>query len=323
MKTIKIILALLYVVQLNILVGQGFYMVGKIKPLLNPAFVGTFNQHEVNIIGRDKVYKTTGINKYTNSYFVDYETYIPKLKSGIAVYLFNSEKLNEISYKLDEKQDIQNIGVSYNYQSNLGKKWAFSVGAGVKYSNINNYIDIADCNLQYYNCNSNITPHNPFFKRNDYSKTNTFNLGGVLYTKRFNVSFSANDLFHFKESKDYYGNMGFNIFFKNKDHHKLSFNLGVKNLDTKTWVSNYIQYAYKFVSVGASINHDIPGTYSLKASVNTKLFNLSYCYTHKIKEWLTFFGTPYRFSLTHEIALTLKIPSINKRQSKPLHLLLF
>lgn len=323
MKILKRTIILIVVFQFNYLIGQEFYMYSKAKPLFNPAFVGTQNLHEVNVIRKSKIYKQDYFRNNYDSYFVDYETYVPKLKSGIGIFIYNSETLFEKAYDLDEKTNLQNIGLTYNFQSNIGKKWAFSLGTRVDRSITNGYVDITDCNLQYYICPSKYPSHKPLFKRKSYEKSFNVALGGVIYTRKFNFSLAFNELTYPVKLRQFYGNMGYNIFFRKKDDHKLSFNLSAKSEGVNTLISLYTQYTLKFISVGASYNENIPGTYSLKAGLNTKIFNLSYCYTHKTKELMTFFYTPYRYSLTHELALTLKIPNNNKRQSKPLNLLMF
>ena len=322
MKNYKKIILAIVALNSSINYSQDFNMVGNAKALYNPAFIGTQNMHEINIIGRKKTYKDDYVERNEDVGLMDYEAYIPALKSGIGLYYSQFDEFKKLKWELDRKYKYNNLGITYNFQSNIGENWAFSIGSGVSYKTIESYTNIYDCNFQYYHpsgvCEKIEALHTPNFKLNNISAYYDLSFGGLIYSKKFNLSFATSKIYNSDVKRSFFGSMGYNILFNKKSDHLLSFNLMVKDTSHNTQVSINTQYRYKFFSIGFAYTENVPATYSLKGGIHTKYFEVFYTYTHKssglisISVWST---TPYRYSLSHEIALRFKIPQQNKRKS--------
>jgi len=327
---IKIILAII-ALNSNVSYAQDFNLIGNAKPLYNPAFIGTQNMHEINIIGRKKTYKEKYVERNEDVRLMDYEAYIPTLKSGIGVYYSQFDELKRLKYEKDKKYNYNNLGFTYNFQSNIGEKWAFSIGSSVSYNTIKSYTDVNDCNLQFsplYVCEEIEASHIPNFILNTNSDYFKQSFGGLIYSKKFNLSFATSKIYNSDVKRSFFGSMGYNIFFSKKTDHLLSFNLSVKDTSHNTQISLNTQYRYKFFSVGFAITENIPSTFSLKGGIHTKYFEIFYTYSHKSNGIITggsgYWGPlPYRYSLSHEVALRFKIPQQNKRKSIPFNGQLF
>lgn len=96
---------------------------------MNPAYAGTMKVPRAGVQYRNQ---WPGMDKAYTTYFASFDTYLPKMKSGIGLLLFNDVQGDGIYTET-------NFKVSYSKEIRLSREWTMygSLSAGAQYNSLN------------------------------------------------------------------------------------------------------------------------------------------------------------------------------------------